>query len=328
MRTDLRQIAIKVWSGGKFKVDLIEDYSCNKSFSYSVLHNVTLEVVKNEIIIYSDDNSLANQYPSIVFRKKYSVKSKEKKNMNEAYLIHASYKEVYYHWIYDILPQLKILEFNSNAKIIISPFTNNFQRDSLKLFCNIRNVYSENNTYSIEKLFLPFATTNLLVPKNFVYEFLTQKIRSKSSKYKNKIYITRDRKFMRSILNEKELIKILRSIGYIIYSLEDISFANQVDIFKNASVIISAHGSGLTNIVFCDPGTSILEIYGPGCGERCFARISSHAMLKYSAFEVNEISYQSFLHRLIYSFFPKLNRFDFKVDINDFSLCLQNNLSK
>ncbi|MBM3590962.1 MAG: glycosyltransferase family 61 protein, partial [Alphaproteobacteria bacterium] len=315
MRENLRQIEIKVWNGEKLRVDLIEDYDSNDNFSYYVLNNITVEVNKNEIIIYTDDNTLAKWYPYIKFKKKYNANSKEQKIIKEAFLIHASYKDVYYHWIYDILPQLKILESNSYSKIIMSPFTYNFQRDSLQLFCNIKNVYSENYTYNIDKLFLPFQTTRLLMPKNFVFDFLNQNMKFTKSDVKNKIYITRDKKFKRSILNEKELIQILQSRGYLIYSLEDISFSNQVDIFKNASVIISAHGSGLTNIVFCEPGTSILEIYGPGCGERCFARISNHAMLKYSAFEVNKISYQSSLHRLFYTFFPKLNRFDFKVDI-------------
>jgi len=327
MRENLSQIEIKVWVGKNFRVDIIDDYSCNNNFSYSVLNNITVEVNKNEIIIYSDDINLVKLYPYIKFKRKHNNNSKEQINIKEAFLIHASYKEVYYHWIYDILPQLKTIESNSNSKIIMSPFTYNFQRDSLQLFCNIKNVYAENYTYNINKLCIPFQTTRLLMPKNFVFDFLTQKMKFTHSVAKNKIYITRDRKFKRSILNERDLIQILQSRGYLIYSLEDISFSNQVDIFKNASVIISAHGSGLTNIVFCDPGTSILEIYGPGCGERCFARISNHAMLKYSAFEVNEISYQSSLHRLFYALFPKLNRFDFNVDIKDFSLYIQNYLA-
>lgn len=327
MRENLRQIEIKVWNSKKLRLDLIEDHSSNDNFSYDVLNNIIVEVNKNEIIIYTDDNTLAKLYPHIKFKKKYNANSKEQKIIKEAVVVNALYKNVYFHWIYDILPQLKTLESNSNSKIIMSPFTNNFQRDSLQLFCNIENVYAENHTYNIDKLFLPFQTTRLLMPKNFVFDFLNQNMKFTNSDVKNKIYITRDRKFKRSILNEKELIQILQSRGYLIYSLEDISFSNQVDIFKNASVIISAHGSGLTNIVFCDPGTSILEIYGPGCGERCFARISNHAMLKYSAFEVNNISYPSSLHKLFYAFFPKLNRYDFKVDIKDFSLCLENNLS-
>ena len=51
MRNNLRKIEIKVWIGEKFRVDLIEDYSCNKNISYSVLNNITVEVDKNEIII-------------------------------------------------------------------------------------------------------------------------------------------------------------------------------------------------------------------------------------------------------------------------------------
>jgi len=57
MRENLRQIEIKVWNGEKLRVDLIEDYDSNDNFSYYVLNNITVEVNKNEIIIYTDDFS-------------------------------------------------------------------------------------------------------------------------------------------------------------------------------------------------------------------------------------------------------------------------------
>ena len=328
MRKNLRQIEIKVWIGEKFRVDLIEDYSSNENFSYSVLNNITIEVNKNSIIIYTDDNNLAKIYPHFKFKETTEIKLTEKKTIKEAVIIHALYKDVYFHWIYDIIPQLKVLESNSSLKILMCPLKNSFQLESFKLLCNLKDVYTKSSFYEIDKLYLPSQTTKLLMPCNFVFEFLTANlIKSKANKEKNKIYITRDRKYKRSILNEKELIHILEAKGYLIYNLEHISFSQQVEIFRNSNVIISAHGSGLTNIVFCEPCTTILEIYGPGCGERCFARISNHLMLNYRALEMSEISYQSFLHRLYYMLFPNLNRFDFRLDINKIDRNLTNYLS-
>lgn len=319
---------IKVWVKEKFRKDIIEDFNFNENLSYSVLNSIIVEVDKNGIIIDSNDNNLAKLYPQFKFQQTCKIKLKEQKIIKEALIIHSSYKDIYYHWIYDIIPQLKALESNSNLKIIMSPFTNNFQIESFQLFCNVKNVYAKSSFYKIDKLYLPFQTTSLLMPYNFVFEFLTANlIKSKTNKLKNKIYITRDKKFKRSILNEKELINILEAGGYLIYNLEYISFSEQVEIFENANTIISAHGSGLTNIVFCEPGITIVEIYGPGCGERCFARISNHVMLKYSALEVSEISYRSYFHRMFYAFFPKLNRFDFRVDIKTLDRNLPNYLS-
>ena len=34
----------------------------------------------------------------------------------------------------------------------------------------------------------------------------------------------------------------------------------QIDIFSSASVVISASGSALTNIIFCPKGSEIIEI--------------------------------------------------------------------
>jgi hypothetical protein len=319
---------VKVWVDEKFRKDLIEEYNFNQHFSYRIFNNVIVEVDEKEIIIYSNDNTLAKLYPHFKFKETTEIKLKEQNTIKEAVLIHASFKDVYFHWIYDIIPQLKVLESNSNLKIIMCPLKNSFQLESFKLFCNIKDVYTKSSFYEIDKLYLPSQTTNLLMPCNFVFEFLTANlIKTKTNKIKNKIYITRDKKYKRSILNEKELIHIMEAKGYLIYNLEYISFSEQVEIFRNSNVIISAHGSGLTNIVFCEPGTTILEIYGPGCGERCFARIGNHLMLNYIALEISEISYQSFLHRLYYMFFPNLNRFDFRVAIKTLDRNLPNYLS-
>ncbi len=89
--------------------------------------------------------------------------------------------------------------------------------------------------------------------KNF---FSTNKLKSNDKK----IYVTREDSFYRKIVNEADLIPILRSKGYKIINPQLYSISDQIRLFSQADKIVGAHGSNLSNIVFCKPGTEILEI--------------------------------------------------------------------
>jgi capsular polysaccharide biosynthesis protein len=39
-----------------------------------------------------------------------------------------------------------------------------------------------------------------------------------------------------------------------------LSLSQQVEAFSNAEIILGPHGAGLTNIMFCNPGTKVIEI--------------------------------------------------------------------
>ena len=58
----------------------------------------------------------------------------------------------------------------------------------------------------------------------------------------------------------KDIISLLRKKGYKIINPQLYSIDEQIDIFSNAEKIIAPHGSNLANIIFCKPGTEIIEI--------------------------------------------------------------------
>jgi capsular polysaccharide biosynthesis protein len=77
----------------------------------------------------------------------------------------------------------------------------------------------------------------------------------------NRIYLSR-RSYPRRILhNESEIEDTLRSIGFSIIDPADYSYKEQVAIFRKARTIVSPHGAGLTNLLFCEPGTRVLELF-------------------------------------------------------------------
>lgn len=82
-----------------------------------------------------------------------------------------------------------------------------------------------------------------------------------SSVYSEKIYISRRDARKRRVLNEESLVEALDERGFESYSLSDLSFAEQVELFGNADQIVAPHGAGLANLVFasdCD----VVEMFG------------------------------------------------------------------
>lgn len=79
--------------------------------------------------------------------------------------------------------------------------------------------------------------------------------------YPDKIFISRKDTDSRKIINEDELFSYFKKKGFYRYQLSELSFLEQVRLFSQATCIVSPHGSGLTNIIFCKPNTCIIEIY-------------------------------------------------------------------
>lgn len=109
------------------------------------------------------------------------------------------------------------------------------------------------------------------------------------------IYLTRDRTQSfsdRSIENELELIAALEKKGFCIVTPEALSYADQIELFKNASTIVGPHGSAFANLIWCRPGTRVIDLmpddwvgfWGEnGVTERWVARICAACDLQYEA---------------------------------------------
>lgn len=80
----------------------------------------------------------------------------------------------------------------------------------------------------------------------------------------------------RQILNEAELVDaVLRPRGFEVVHLEQLPLQQQAATLAASRVVVAAHGAGLTNLLFCAPGTCVLELFSPRWVEFCFARLAS-----------------------------------------------------
>ncbi len=63
----------------------------------------------------------------------------------------------------------------------------------------------------------------------------------------------------RRIQNFDEVQSLLAQEGFETVFLERMAIEDQISLFRDAEFVIGAHGAGLTNLLFCEPGTKVLE---------------------------------------------------------------------
>ena len=173
----------------------------------------------------------------------------------------------YHHWITTIIPKYYILQ-KSWIKIdkFIADTNSGFHQEwwaALGLTPDQIITPDASKYYEFDKLVCTNDTTiyGNIQPwvKDYLWEtFLDQNDTSPANR---KIYVKRISN--RKIANEQEFEEYISSQGFEIHTMEGMTIRKQAELFHQASVIISPHGAGLTNIVFSKPGTQVIEIFHP-----------------------------------------------------------------
>jgi capsular polysaccharide biosynthesis protein len=254
----------------------ITDYLCHvKKYNFNpfyVAEGKSIQVrCMNDVgsVIVADEKG--NVFEDISSRYKFEVDD----DVNE---IHLSGENVllaldsgsnYFHWLCQILPRIKLLQDNGIDwskinKILIPEVRGDFVKHSLKsLNVPIEKIIEtkKNDLYSFESLIIPCKPNNHIYVSRWSIEFLKSTFLKKNSEQKDKIYIKRKEAQGRNIINEKEILPILKEKGYRAIYLEDYNIFEQARIFNTAKSIVSPHGAALGNLVFCQQGTHFLELF-------------------------------------------------------------------
>ncbi len=216
--------------------------------------------------------------------------------------------DVYFHWLFDILPRIYLVEL---AKIsledidyILVDNRTTFQRETLEIL-NI----------PIEKILplsfpLHLQADELIIPSfpgciawmpSWSCQYLRDKLSPKKIKKKpfRKLYISRNKSNTRRLINEKEIIYFLEKEGFEIINLESLSVKKQAELLAETKIVISPHGSGLSNLVFCQPDTKVIELFAPNYVYPCYWLVSNLVNLDYH-YLVGEIIGSEHFHSFLY----------------------------
>lgn len=202
----------------------------------------------------------------------------------------------YYHWLFDVLHRLIMIRDSSipfdrivlNRGIHYNKEYCKYQDESLELLgvkkdtliqCN-----AETHIQANKLIVSSLAGHTAHVPKNVCLslrkEFLEKRNLPKQDGYQ-RIFISREDASHRRLLNEEEVFAALEKHGFKRIKLSSLSFIDKIHLFHCAEVIVSPHGAGLANLIFCNPDTTIIELFPPTYLIPCFYIISSHMDLDY-----------------------------------------------
>lgn len=123
-----------------------------------------------------------------------------------------------------------------------------------------------NRLYRIEKLIFPSylnQQSSGYLSRFYIDEFRTKFMPKRARSPRHKIFISRrnyaNKWGKRHILNEDLLYRQLQRLGFSMYIPEMMSVADQIELFYDAKMVIAAHGSALTNILYSDQ-VDVLEL--------------------------------------------------------------------
>jgi len=151
-----------------------------------------------------------------------------------------------------------------------------FQRETLPLFGigEERVLGSDARRHVVcERMLLPsFPSVSDFVPR-WACDFLVREILAPALRAApagdgaeptpELVYVSRQRSGKRRIHDHAALEPILDRLGFATVYPEQHTVAEQARLFHGARVIFGAHGSGFANLVFCRPGTTLVELFEP-----------------------------------------------------------------
>ena len=187
-------------------------------------------------------------------------------------------KNNYFHWLFEILPRLEIInriKKIDNIDFFLLPSTKmKYHKESMEML-NINSNKLLDSTFNkhifCDELFIvdhPFRLTNNSVYDNqnipnWIFNWIRKKFldQRSSSVFSEKIFIDRAKSTSvnRDIENKDEVYKLFKNNDYQFIKLEEYEIKDQIRIFFSAKKIAGLHGAGFANICFCKPNTKIIE---------------------------------------------------------------------
>ena len=68
----------------------------------------------------------------------------------------------------------------------------------------------------------------------------------------------------RNLINRAEMIEALKALGFAAIQPEKLSFDEQALTFAGAGIVVAEFGAAMANVMFCRPGTKVVEIIAEG----------------------------------------------------------------
>ena len=171
-----------------------------------------------------------------------------------------------------VINQVNFLKRNKDFKILFFQQFNHI-KFFLRNICNLENeiVYIKNKNIRLDTLYFPSFMPmtryfESIVPSDFllpVKNKIQRKLKDSNEKYL--LYQTRTNVNRRNVLNENQIIKLLKkysknnNLTFINFLHSDFTFEERFNLYYNSKIIVAPHGGASYHILACKPDTLFIE---------------------------------------------------------------------
>ncbi len=244
------------------------------------VENVAI-ISENQIINHVSYQQVKGEFKEPSFNvviKKGTPKLKKKINGKVFSLVQGASGNNYFHWMFDILPRLIILEKVyqlSEIDYFYCPQIKPWQLQTLSIFKIKEDKIINSNYYrhiladKVLAVSHPWYQKGRILNEaknlpSWIIDEISSRFDVYAKKFKcnDKFFIDRrESKYNHcQIINDEDVKTYLKKRGFAVYRVGELNFFEQVYLFQNAKMIIGAHGAAFANLIFCKPNTKVLDI--------------------------------------------------------------------
>ena len=210
-----------------------------------------------DVFSWGENNKYKNFY-SENFLNNFKLNVNSFKKHSNVFVLGSSLSNNYFRNIITFLPRIFFIN-QKKIRLCIHRNSSNKLRTFIDILCkqmkiDVQFVFLDDGFFRFENSMIP----EFLQISDSIKILNSLKIFS--NKKKEKIYLSRQNSSYRNLINEQDVVDELKKKNFRVVDLNNYSILQQIELFSNAETIVSPSGSSLTNIVFCNPGTNIIEI--------------------------------------------------------------------
>ena len=191
--------------------------------------------------------------------------------------------EGYYHWLIETVPRiLRAIKLVPGTRLVFFEDLFPFQEAQLRLLGLSGRLVFEQNKWRPLTVVCPTPGTESGWPELSDLSALRSAFGSigRAPSLAKNLLIARSG-YSRSILELAELSQVIKEFSLTPFEPELHSPEEQIQAFKNASLIVAEHGGALANLAFSEPGTVVVEIMRNDYANPCYEILSMQLGLDY-----------------------------------------------
>lgn len=179
----------------------------------------------------------------------------------------------YFHWFTECLPRLCVGNSLPAVPLLLQDGLRDWQRESLALLGigSDRLVLLPKGCYEVGQLYFPsfpayatFTTDWTFSPADWTLVCLREEFcGTRSPNQDKRIYVSREGVAHRRVVNEETVMGALEREGFLIVDANPLSISEKIALFGDASIVVGAHGAGLTHTLFAPAGAVVVEALDP-----------------------------------------------------------------